>query len=210
MGMQYLEDEAKRAIFKEFRPFTSEEEKVLRRDKATILSLDGEKTIKDQMAARGMFRYVYDGGDRLLKASSVITQVAIYADPRRFFVPNSGNKGLPAQEKLAEEDGRELRERLGIKDGSLDVVIPEQASTFTGLIIKYLDETAKKGKKVWLFGTDYGRLYGRTENSINESGSRVARVGIAESGDGIVVFGWPRDRGYELIRVVRLIVAKNK
>src|SRR3972149_9020100 len=166
-------------IPQEFRPFTDQEKEALVADGVHILTLTGE-TIEGQRAAGRLFRYITDAGDRLLKVPSIIAQVAFYPDPKRFFIPNSGNKDLSTQEQLAERDGQELRQRLGLKDDSLVVIIPDQASTLTELIFNYLDETTKKGQGVWLFGREYASaqdldwVYGRTKNAVNESGSHVA------------------------------------
>jgi len=201
-----------KAIPQEYPPFTDQEKEALVRDGAFILDLPGE-TIEDEQKEGKLLRYyeLYNSEARLLKAPSIKGQVAIYPDPKRFFVPNSGNKNLLAQEKLAKKDGQELRKRLGLKDDSLDVIIPDQASTLTEITFKYLDETSKKGEGVWLFGRDYSYRYGRTKNPVNESGSRVAIVGNAgpdRGGVGIVVCS--AGDGVNDVRVVRLVVAEKK
>ncbi len=214
-GVKDPEPIAEREKPQEYRPFTNEEEKALLKDGAHFIDLTGE-TIEGQQVAKRLFRYVTDGGDRLLKLPSIKTRVAIYTDPEKFFIPNSGNRDLPTQEKLAEKDGQELRKRLGLKDEGIDVIIPDQASTLTELIFKYLDETTQKGKGVWLFGEEYAFaqglswVYGRTKNPVNESGSRVASVGGAGPDGGVLVLDWSRDLGGGRIRVVRLVVAKKK
>ena len=202
-------------IPQEYRPFTDEEERLLIKDGAHFIDLDGN-TIEGQQTARRLFRYVTNGGDRLLRLPSIKARVAIYTDPKKFFIPNSGNKDLPTQEKLAEKDGQKLRKRLGLKDDGVDVIIPDQASTLTELTFKYLDETTKKGKGVWLFGPDYASaqglswVYGRTKNPVNESGSSVALVGLASPDGGVLVDSWDADGGYGGVLAVRLVVAKKK
>lgn len=202
-------------ILQEYRPFTDKEKKALIEDGAVILSLTGE-TIEGQQTAGRLFRYVTNGGARLLKLPSIITEVAIYPDPKRFFIPDSGNKDLPTQEALAKKDSQELRKRLGLTDDSLDVIIPDQASTLTELFFNYLDETTKRGKAVLLFGEEYASaqglswVYGRTKNSVNESGSNVADVGSAYPDDGLYVNYWDADNGNDRVQVVRLVVAKKK
>lgn len=180
-----------------------------------FFNLTGE-TIAGQQAAGRPFRYVTDGGNRLLKLPSINTQVAIYPNPNKFFILNSGNKDLPTQETLAKKDGQELRKRLGLKDDSLDVIIPDQASTLTELTFKYLDETTQEGKGVWLFGEEYASaqgltwVYGRTKNPVNKSGSLVAHVGFARPDSGLSVSHWNADLGDGRVHVVRLVVAKKK
>lgn len=192
-----------------FRPFTDEEKGALIKDGTFILSLPVE-TIEDEQKAKRPFGYVIDGGDRLLKLPSIGTDIAFYPDPKRFFIPYSSYKDLPTQEKLAEKDGKKLRKRLGLKDDSLDVIIPDQASTFTALTFEYLDKTTREGKGVWLFGPKYGYFYGRTKNPIDESGYYVANVGRAVPGNGVCVDFWNRARGCSRIHVVCLIVAKGR
>ena len=123
---------------------------------------------------------------------------------------------MPTQEKLAEKDGQILRKRICLKGDGVEVIIPDQASTFTELTFKYLDETTQKGKGIWLFGEEYttsaqdwNLVYGRTKNPVNESGSDVAHVGYADPDYGVHVNRWDRD-GYSHLRVVRLVVAKKK
>jgi len=202
-----------KTLSQEFRPFIDQEKEALVKDGAAILDLEVGATIEGQQEAGRLFRYVNyggDGGDRLLKSPSIIAQVAIYPAPERFFIPNSGNKDLPTQEQLAKEDGQELRKRLGLEDDSVDVIIPDQASTFTELTFKHLDETTQKGKGVWLFGNEYGNLYGRTKNPVNESGPHVAHVGGAIPDHGVAVSHWRAAHGSVYVHVVRLVVAKKK
>lgn len=202
---------AEKEKLQEYRPFTNEEERALKEDGAHFIDLTGE-TIEGEQEAGRLFRYITNGGDRLLKLPSIKTRVAIYPDLKRFFIANSGNKDLQTQEKLAKKDGEELRARLGLKDDSLDVIIPDQASTLTELTFKYLDETG-----VWLFGEEYASVqglswvYGRTKNPVNKSGSHVASVGRASpDGGGVFVSVWDVDGGSVDLLVVRLVVAKKK
>ena len=202
-------------IPQEYRPFTDPEEQAFKKDGAYFIDLTGE-TIEDQREAKRLFGYVTDGGNGLLKLPSIKARVAIFPDPKKFFIPNSGNKSLPTQEELAKKDGQELRKRLGLKDDGVDVIIPDQASTLTELTFRYLDETTKKGKGIWLFGPDYAVaqgldwVYGRTKNPVYESGSLVAGVGVADPGGGVDVGRWRADGGDRHLHVVRLVVAKKK
>ncbi len=197
----------------EFRPFTDQEKEALIRDGAVILSLTGE-AIEGQIASGRLFGHVVvDRRDRLFKLPSLKAEVAIYPDPRRFFIPRSGNKKLPEQEELAKKDGQNLRERLSLKDDSVDVIIPDQASTFTELVFQYLDRTTKQGKGVWLFGRDYNNRYGRTRNLIErppDYSPYVAVVGHDPS-YGVRIDIWHPDfLGHKDVRVVRLVVARKK
>lgn len=202
-------------IPQEYRPFTAQEEEALRKDGAHFIDLDGE-TIEGQQRAKRLFGYITDGRDSLLKLPSIKARVAIYIDPKRFFIPNSGNKDLVKQEKLAQKDGQDLRKRLSLKEDGVDVIIPEQASTFTELTFKYLDETAKQGKGVWLFGSEYASVqglswvYGITKNPIDRSGSYVVGVGNASPDGGVHVGRWDPDVGNVSVRAVRFVVAIKK
>lgn len=204
----------------EFRPFTDQETKALAKDGAVFLNLTGE-TIEDQIAAGRPIRFdedidLEDNRDRLLKLPSISAQVAIYPNPREFFIAIS-KEGLLRQETIARGAGKYLRERLGLRDDGLDVIIPDQASTFTELTFKYLDETTKKGRGIWLFGRDYGHENGITKNPVNASGSRVAVVGSdasyrGGSDKGILITSsssWITGGG-DFPSVVRLVVAKKR
>lgn len=193
-------------ISQEFRPFTHEERRSLMEDGATIVSLVGEETIEDQERAGKRIELPVGSGDSLLKTCSTITEVAIYLDPKRFFILNSDNKDLPTQEELAKKDGEELRERLGLRNSDLDVIIPQQASILTGLILQYIKETG-----IWLFGDSYLNLSGRTKNPVDESGSLVADVTVATYPNKCVrVDQHSINSGSFGIAVVRLVVAKKE
>lgn len=208
MSMEHIKSSGVEVNPQEYCPFTDQERKALIKDGAAILRLTGE-TIESQLKARKLFGFVTRGGNRLLKTPSIRTEVAIYPSPNRFFIPNSGNKDLRTQERLAKKDGQELRKKLGLKDDSLTVIIPSQASTLTELIFKYLDETTKKGKGVWLFGPDYGCLFGRTKHIVDEFGFLVAAVGHVNPDQGVWVGCWDRDAGLDGLRAVRLVVKKE-
>ena len=196
-------------IPQEFRPLTDQEEEVLIADGAHFIDLT-EETIEYEQKSERLFTYITYDEDGLLTTPSIKTRVAIFPNRKRFFIPDSGNKSLKKQEELAKKDGRELRERLGLKDDSLDVIIPNQASTLTELTFKYFDETAKKGKGIWLFGPDYDCIYGVTKNPENKSGFfPVVHVGNPNPACGLVVRRWHPGGGHD-VRVVRLLVAKKK
>ncbi|MEK7497564.1 MAG: hypothetical protein AAB656_01455 [Patescibacteria group bacterium] len=178
--------------------FSDKDREALLKNGAVIYELTG-KTIVAQQEAGERFWYITDGGERLVKKPSRLGEVAIFPEPSEFFIPGSGNKTLAEQEKLAEKDTNVLRKELKTK--GIKVIIPEEASTFTGVTFKYLKETGK-----WLLGEDYGYNYGRTKNPTNESGSSVAIVGCANSDNGLSVGGWRRDSGSDGVRVVRLVV----
>ena len=196
----------------EYRPFIEQEIGVLIKDGAVFLDLT-EETIEDEQKAGRPFGYVSARGDILLKAPSIGAQVAIFPDPERFFVPNTGHIGLftipdsLVQEQIIRKDVEALRKRTGLED--LDVIIPSSAATLTELTFRYFDRTSQEGKGVWLFGRDYGNRYGRTNHPMNKSGYEFFRVGFA---GGVVVDylvgGCGPDRIY--VHVVRLIVAKKK
>lgn len=202
-----IELKAPESFSQEFRPFTPHEEKVLTEDGVHFIDLKGE-TIQAQEEAKREISYVADRRDILLKAPSMIARVGIYPDPARFFIPNSGSKDLLTLKDLAKKDGQDLRERLGLEDEGVDVIIPDQASTFTELTFKYLDETTKKGKGVWLFGPDYDCRSGITKNLIYESGFDVAAIFSGYPDGGVHVDSWNSIN--VIFSVVRLIVAKKK
>lgn len=191
--------------------FTNETERILKEDGAKVYEL-GRTTIntqRDAQRAKGKpsFWYVTDGGD---SRPSRLSQVAIYSDPERFFVPNTGGKNLTAQEKLVKKDAEDLRKRLKSED--IDEVIPEEASTLTEVTFMYLDETGE-----WLFSETYARahnlnfVYGRTKNPTKFSHgvvSDVADVGGALPVGGVSVRSWHRGGGRDDILAVRLVMPR--
>ena len=191
----------------EFRPFTDQETRALIEDHAHFIDLDGE-TIEYEDKSGRLFSYIGYDEDGLLTLPSINTRVAIFPDRKRFFIPNSRNKSLSTQEKLAEKDCQELRKRLGLQDDSLTVIIPDQASTLTELTFKYLDETTKKGKGVWLLGPDYDYEFGIAKNPGNKL-FPVVHVGNPNPVNGLIVRRWHRG-GDHNVAVVRLVVAKKK
>lgn len=196
--------------------FTDAEKKTLRGDGAKIYRLMGT-TIGDQKEIqrereKPSFWYIVEGGDRLpelLTFPSLPVEAAIFPDPERFFVPDSFNKPVEAQERLAKADAKVfLGERLGLQE--VTFIIPEEAATLTELTFRYLDETG-----VWLFGREYASAQGldwvggRTKNPTNVTGSRVADVGYANPGRGLYLEDWDHRYGLSHIGVVRLAVPVN-
>ena len=125
------------------------------------------------------------------------TQIAIFREPEKFYVPESNNKSLKEQEQLLEVDEAEvIRKSWGI--GGLKLVIGDVA-THPGLVFAYFDKT---GGKIKLHGEYYGYRQVRTDTPT--VGSRVAGVGYFYGVDGLYVDGWRRDVGYVHVWAVRL------
>lgn len=192
--------------------FTGEQIKALFNDGAVIYEPAGETITaqKESQKAIGKpsFWYVVNVGEKLVNRPSKLSAVAIYPDPERFFIENSSMKNVTQQERLAEEDGKKLRNRLGVE--GITVIVPEEASTLTGLTFKHHAQT-----EVWLFSQIYAQahglntIHGRTKNPINKSGSRVAHVGNTSLDSGLLVSGWARDLGHGGVWIVRLVVPKR-
>lgn len=185
--------------------FSGEAKDALIKDGAVIYPLTGS-TIEAQRNMRAKkgkpsFYYVVDVREGLVGRPSRLSEVAIYPDPKKFFVPNTGGEDLETEALVAEAANR-LRKRL--RQNGIDVVIPEEAVTLTELTFKHLDET-----EVWLFGESYGYLYGRTKNPTNESGSGVAIVGCAVPDSGLGVLDWRRGLGNGRVRAVCLVVPRD-
>jgi len=186
--------------------FTAVEKRALSKDGAIILKpLD--QTIPSQREAQRQkekpsFYFVANAEDGLLNVPSSLAEVAIYPDPDRFFIPGTGGKDLATQERMVSRDGETLRERLGLS--GVDVRIPNEASTLTGITFDYLDQTGE-----WLFGPDYGYRYGRTKNPTTKSGSPAAVVGRASPAYGLHVVGFEPADGDGLVRAVRLVVPNH-
>ncbi len=196
---------------KDIGQFSDKERQALLADGAVIYPLSGE-TIATQREKRRAehqpsFWYVVNGG-RLSDRPSRLSEVAIYPDPARFFIENSGGKTLPLQEQLAKEDSEKLRKRLGVE--GITVVIPEEASTLTGVAFKHLDITGER-----LFSQQYAEvhdselIYGRTKNPSLMVGSFVSPAGHPSPEDGLCVENWGCDDGCDFLWAVRLVVPKG-
>lgn len=198
-GISAVQKEPERV---EIKRFPDKEKRVLKEVGAVVYSITGqtitgqrelrEKEYREGKNPRPDFYYVVDAGDRLTALPSMLSEVAIYPDPKRFFVPDTGGKTLAEQEELVKKDADKLREILGLEE--IDEVIPEEAATLTELTFKHLGETG-----IWLFGVDYNYWYGSTKNPIDESGD-VAVVGKAAVAtwkmwdSGLNVERWNRGR----------------
>jgi len=183
---------------KDINHFFEDEKKKLIEDGAVIYELAGD-TIGRQQESGRKFWYVTNGGQQLLQLPSLRTEVAIYPDPERFFVPKSGGKDLETIKALLREDAKNLRMRL--KLDRIDEIVPNEASTLTELFFKHADKTG-----VLLFGSEFGFLYGITNNPINDQATRVANVGSADVEHGLCIRGWFHEVGNAHVHVVRLVV----
>lgn len=186
--------------------FTDEERAALIGDGALLYLPTGE-TIKAQKAARRPFWYVNDGykeggKNRLTEFPSRAIEVAIYPDPKRFFVPETASKTTDQQIVLVEQDAHALRERLGLPN--IGEVLPE-ASEATEVLFKHFDAT-----NVRILGQDYMKngywSYIRTNTPTNKEGSHVALVGDWYADDGLHVLDWDRDYGDVRIHAARWVV----
>lgn len=171
-------------------------------DRANIKILT-RTTILQQKAAREAkgqpsFRYITQGGDRLLALPSRDIEVAFFPDPKRFFVEGTFGRDTDTQERLVRAAGRALGDRLGLPN--IAGIITDEAATWSDLTFQYLDDPENTNRD-WLFGPKYAEalgkswVYGRTKNRTNASGSHVAVVGDASPVHGLDVDGWHRALG---------------
>ena len=186
--------------------FTPQERKVIENANGLIfsptgLSIDAQRTRRKVQGKPAFWGWdMSDAGERLTAIPSKQVEVAIFPDPKEFFVPGSFEKSIVDQEKLAAEDAK----RLGIPN--VTQIIPDEASTLTELAFQYQDETGN-----WLFGQEYAKaqglnwVYGGTKNPTDASGSNVARVGNAFPAGGLSVFRSPLE-GFRLVGAVRLVI----
>lgn len=189
--------------------FTDEEKERLLRDGALIYLPLGEtipaQRERQKTKDKPSFWYVIEAGDRLLALPSKQVEIAIYPDPKRFFVPESFNKNLRRQEELVAKDAADLRKRLGLE--GISEIIPSEAATLTDITFQHLDATG-----IWLFGREFASangldwVYGRTKNPTNSAGSVVAYVGNADPDGGLSVDDWSRGRGDHFVGAVCLVV----
>jgi len=204
---QEVKPTSEQLVFRE--RFTEEEKEALIKDGAVIYRLRGEtiNTQRESQERKGKpsFYYVVDAGGRLLALPSREIEVAIFPDPKRFFVPDSFNISVQEQEERVKQDAEELSERLDLK--GISEIIPDEAAALSDITFQHLDEIGE-----WLFGPEYakaqglGWVYGRTKNPINSSGSHVAYVGDARPDRGLRARDWRRGRGHHHVGAVRLVV----
>ena len=185
--------------------FTAKERKAIEAKGGLVYTSTGLTILAqgESQARKGKpsFRYITEGGDQLLRAPSMKTQIAIFPVPSESFVPGSFGKDLPIQERMAAEDAK----RLGLPN--VTQIIPNEASTLTGIVFQHLEATDE-----WLFGQEYANaqdldyVYARTKNPTNSSGSNVAGVGSARPVHGVYVDDFPRDHGRRNLGAFRLVV----
>jgi hypothetical protein len=195
----------------EMKRFDRNERETLLKDGAYIYGLAGE-TMSLQIEIQKQkgwpsFTYIEKPNEEFLLKPSLISEVAIYPDPNKFFIPNSGMAMLYEQEELTKDDTKDLRQRLQLP--GISVIIPKEVSTLTEITFKHLDGTGN-----WLFGCEYAlahnlkSIYGRTKDSVDEHDPNTAAVGgigVTPS-KGLGVVAWPRNLPMINLWAVRLIV----
>lgn len=202
-------------IPQELRIFTDQERNALKKDGAHVLRLIRESTTEEHIG------YEVEGSDELFRYPQIEIELAIYTNhsigPKKFSIPDSEGKDSMTSEQLeqlAEKDGQELRERLGIEDDSLRMIIPNPKSTLTELIGTCLVGTPNEGKRIQGFHEGYTTLFNGNAKAADEADHPFGRStlgGVAGLGDHAVVvnlcYGF---MGHGNARVVRLVVAKKK
>lgn len=184
--------------------FSNEEIDVLINDGAVIYLPQGE-TIRGQREEWRPFWYVtdgyeIDGRNRLLDFPSRSIEIAIYPDPKNFFVPGSFDKSKTEQEAFLAEDLHLLQRRLGLE--GIRGILPE-ASEVTEVAFRHFDAT---WRKVRLLGKNYGFRNIRTDTPTNLVGSDFAIVGYWRDVDGIRVDDRDADDGHRLLGAARWLV----
>ena len=193
--------------------FSPEEKKGLESDGAIIYLLTGQ-TIEEQREARKKIglpsfnSFVHLQGKELVNVPSRRTEVAIYPDPERFFVPGSFSQFTIVQDRLAKEDGDALSKKLGFNN--ITEIIPDEVSTVTELIFQHADGTGE-----WLLGDSYTRftpergyrfkVHARTKNP-TEREDWLAEVSTDLSGCCLVVTAWHHYSSRDDLGVFRLVV----
>lgn len=119
--------------------------------------------------------YQYVGIAKIAAVRSQVTQIALYPDPDKFYIPNSENKTLTEQELLAEQESALLRQRLGV-DG-LIIPIPANSATLTEIISRHQMATGEI-----LLGKKYGFKTIRTSQLLPEEKVTVINGGVMSLG----------------------------
>lgn len=157
-----------------------------------------ETSLARLVSARKPFNYiVHQYSDEFMNVTSRPSQVVIFPEPEKFYVPESNNLSLADQRSLQAVDTQEiLKKKWGI--GGVEEVI-DNVATHSGLFFAHF---AKTGGKVRLHGEDYGFRFARTETPT--VGSRVASVGHFHADDGLFVGHWCAGYGANDLWAVRL------
>lgn len=188
--------------------WSDEEKQKLQRNNIFVCALSGE-TIRDQILVRNPLYsaaagFEVEGRNRLLDHPSRIMEIAVYQDPRKFFVPRSFGHFNEWQE-LVSGDQKKLRKKLDVNN--LNEIIPE-APEITQLVFRLYE--ASRGRII-LFGKDYDyRLVG-TNTPTDESGSHIAVVGDWFGIMGLRIYNYdPADKlGRLNIGLARCLVPAN-
>jgi hypothetical protein len=181
------------------RDFSKGARKDLERNHAVVFD-PLETSLAKLKSARKPFWYITcQDNEGFMNLLSRPSQVAIFPEPEKFYIPESNNLSLKEQEDLVKVDQAEvLKAKMGI-DGVEEVI--DNVATNAGLVFAHFDKT---GGKVRLHGKDYGYRYTRT-NTLTV-GSGVAAVGSFRGGSGLFVSGWDADDGHSYVWVSRLVV----
>lgn len=192
--------ERERAFLSVTRDFSPGALKDLKRNKAYIFENPLETSLSRLVAANKPFGYITNRNDtNFMNTMSRPSQIAIFPQPARFYVPESNNLDLDGQKRRIREDiEEEIKGRMRI--GGVDMIMGDVA-THAGLVFAYFD---RNRRRVRLHGVDYGYNYARIE--IPTPGSNVAHVGSFSGFSGLRVGGGGRGRGYVDVWALRLVV----
>lgn len=195
-----------------FRPrFAAIEKERLLADGAWIYLSRG-LTLEQQEAAQRekgqpAFSYLVKVAEGLLTLPSRPIEMAIYPDPRRFFIEGSFNKNIAIQERLVADEARLLRARLELS--GITKIIPREAANLTDITFQHFNRT-----DVWLFGPEYAAVwdeewvYSRTKDPTDrsEGGTWYAYVGgVSHRLSGLKVRDWSAG-GIPFVGVIHLVV----
>lgn len=194
---QVRNTEAVIPVIKEFSQGTLKD---LKRNKAYVFDHPLNTSLSRMVAANKQFWYITNRNDvAFMETLSRPSQVAIFPEPARFYVPESNNLSLEGQRRRLREDlEEEVMGRMRI--GGVDMIMGDVA-THAGLVFDYFDNTRRH---VRLHGADYGYRYVRTETPT--VGSSVAAVGHFYRVHGLSVDGFSRGHGNDDVWALRLVV----
>lgn len=161
-----------------------------------------ETSLNRLVGERKPFWYIVSRDDeRFMSVLSRPSQVAIFPEPERLYVPNSNRKSLEAQKRrLAEDVEEEIKGKMHI--GGVNMII-DNVATHAGLVFAHLGHTGAR-----LHGKAYGYNYARTETPT--VGSPVAHVGSFHEVDGLRVARWYRVHGHDSVWALRLVVPSQE
>jgi hypothetical protein len=160
--------------------FGKKEQEALLKDGALIYQLNEHSMFEQYELGAPLDEtwYEYEGMSKIARLSPRRIQIALYPDPKNFYIPDSEAKTLAEQEMLAQQESILLRQRLGV-DG-IEIPVPKEPAILTEAIWKHKENTGE-----WLLGKEYGYKTIRTTQRFPEIRVDVINGGVMSLGPSL-------------------------